>query len=378
MRQNKMNSLGSLILILPIGLVAVICLISFQDSSAFLSIFAVLVVLSAAISTILTTIQSKNAIIADHLFDKILKLKVFSGGSKPLRQNSDLCGGGLGSTRFLPVPEEVFEEPCLVLDQYFEEDEYKYMPKIIDTIECKRFDSARPERFHQNSDICGDGLGSTRLVPDLEEVFQEPCLSLDHYLEVNNFKLVIEVIDTIEWKRFELLCHLILKASGFNSRLTENGADQGVDIRVFDNNDETITLYLVQCKKWRRNRKVDRPLLQQLRGQMAAEKVQKGAYCVTSRFTLPAQEFAATNNIELFDQDKITNSFNKLSETVRRTILKELLEGDYWTPSCASCGQKFQKTKLKNGKIVWGCKNSSKHGWSSIPYYEAVPIKNVH
>ncbi len=111
---------------------------------------------------------------------------------------------------------------------------------------------------------------------------------------------------------------------------------------------------------------------------MASEIVEKGGYCVTSSFTIPAQEFASTNNIELFDLEKITNSFNKLSDTARRTILKELLRGDYWTPSCASCGGKFQKTNLKNGKTVWGCNNSRKHGWSSIYYYEAEPIKNVY
>ena len=200
-------------------------------------------------------------------------------------------------------------------------------------------------------DLHVDDLGSTFSFPEIEEVYGESCLSSDKYLELNDFKLKAEVIDAIEWKRFELLCHLILNASGFNSRLTENGADEGVDIRVFDNNDENKTLCLFQCKKWRKSRKVDRPLLQQLKGQMAAEKVEKGGYCVTSSFTMPAQEFAATNNIELFDQDKITNSFNKLSDTVRGAILKELLEGDYWTPSCASCGKKFKKKKLKNGAM---------------------------
>jgi hypothetical protein len=202
-------------------------------------------------------------------------------------------------------------------------------------------------------------------------------LSIDQYLEINGFKLTVEIIDAIEWKRFELLCHLIFKESGFNSKLTGNGADEGVDIRIFDRNDEKKTLYLIQCKKWGQNTKVDRKLLQQLRGQMAAEKVEKGGYCITSSYTMPAREFAAENSIELFDAGKIRNSFNKLSDMSRRSILKELLKDDYWTPSCASCGEKFQKTNLKNGKTVWGCKNSSKHGWSSIPYKEVSPIKNV-
>lgn len=327
MRQNKITSVVSTVIILSIILVTAICVNTFKDSSTFLSLFTLLFVSSAVISTIWTRTQSKI-----------------------VRPNPDLREDNLGPTVSFPGPEKVYEEPCPIPDK-----------------------SVRPY-----PDLRVDDLGSIFSFPEIEEVYGESCLSLDKYLELNDFKLKAEVIDAIEWKRFELLCHLILKASGFNSRLTENGADEGVDIRVFDNNDENKTLCLFQCKKWRKSRKVDRPLLQQLKGQMAAEKVEKGGYCVTSSFTVPAQEFAATNNIELFDQDKITNSFNKLSDTVRGTILKELLKGDYWTPSCASCGQKFKKKKLKNGKIVWGCNNSHKHGWSSIQYYEAAPIENVH
>jgi len=314
MRKNKLTSFFTLILVLLIGLVAVVCVIAFKDSSIFLSLFAILVVSSAVISAISTTMQSKKKIIGDRLYNKSLKIKAFTGGY---------------------------------------------------------------ERVPTNSDQSRDDLGPIFDFTDTEEVSEESSLSLDQFLEVNDFKLMPEVIDAIEWKRFELLCHLIFKASGFNSHLTMNGADEGVDIRVLDNNDENRTLYLVQCKKNRKS-KVTRPLLQQLRGQMAAENVEEGCYCITSSFTMPAREFAAANNIQLFDQDKITNSFNKLGDIVRKRILKELLEGDYWTPSCASCGEKFSRIKLKNEKIVWGCRNSRKHGWSSIHYYEAEPIKNVH
>ncbi|MBU1566063.1 MAG: restriction endonuclease [Proteobacteria bacterium] len=219
-----------------------------------------------------------------------------------------------------------------------------------------------------------DDVGPTIDFPNPENTYT----SIDHYLKEKDFKLIPEIIEVIEWKRFELLCHLILKASGLNACLTNDGADEGVDIRVFDNNDESKTLCLIQCKKWDKNRKVDRPLLQQLRGQMAAEKVENGGYYITSGFTIPAREFAIANNIQLFDQDNILNSFNKLGDTVRESILKELLSGDYWTPSCASCGEKFKKATLKNGKTVWACTNSSKHGWSSIHYYETAPIKNVY
>lgn len=315
MRHNKLSSISSFILILLIVLVSLVCLIIFKNSSVFLSLFAILFVSSAAISVISTTIQLKTTITTDRFFDKLQKIMSYS---------------------------------------------------------------SRPKRMGPNSDISRVGPGTTVDFPESEPVHEEFHLSLDQYLEINDFKLMPEIMEAIEWKRFELLCNLIFKASGFNSHLTQNGADEGVDIRIFEKNDNQKILYLIQCKHFHRSqKKVDRPLLQQLRGQMAAENVEKGAYCITSKFTVPAQDFAATNDIELFDQDKIIKSFNKLHDTDRKIILRELLEGNYWTPSCATCGEKLQITKLKNGKTVWGCKHSRKHGWTSMYYYEAQPIKNV-
>lgn len=201
-------------------------------------------------------------------------------------------------------------------------------------------------------------------------------LSISKFLEKECYQLTDEMLDAIEWKRFELLCHLIFKASGYNSRLTGNGPDEGVDIRVYDHNVPHKVLFLVQCK-WRKINKIDRPLLQQLKGQMATEKVEKGGYCTTSSFTKPARDYAVANGIEVFDRRKIIRSFSELTKPSRQAILLELLSGDYWTPSCASCGEKFQVMTSRAGKNFWGCKNFRKHGRSSISYYEAHPIKNV-
>ena len=206
---------------------------------------------------------------------------------------------------------------------------------------------------------------------------QETTISVNEYLIKNNHYLKDEILEAIEWKRFELLCHLIFKASGYDSKLTGNGADKGVDIRIFDKNPPRKTLYLVQCKKWQKNQKIQREKIQQLRGQMATETVEKGFYCVTCCFTFLAREYAEANNIELLDQQKLIESFNKLSLPDRQLILKDLLAGDYWTPTCARCGEKFEPIEQKSGKMIWGCKKIKEHGWSQIPYYDAAPIKNV-
>lgn len=243
------------------------------------------------------------------------------------------------------------------------------------------FDRKRPSSKAENKATGSDDPNKYKDYTVYEEdnlkSDQESTISLNEYLIKNNYYLQNEIIEVIEWKRFELLCHLIFKASGYNSELTGNGADKGVDIRIFDKNSPRKILYLAQCKKWQKNQKIQRDKIQQLRGQMATENVEKGFYCFTCRATLLAKEYAEENNVELLDQQKIIELFNKLSLYDRQLILKDLLAGDYWTPTCARCGEKFEMIEQKSGKMIWGCKKIKEHGFSNINYYDAAPIKKV-
>lgn len=297
-----------------IVLVTVVCLVMFRDSPAYLSLLGMLFLLSSVKAVVSASVSYKKETLSSLLLDKLFNT------SKPTKK-------------------------AVANRKTAKRDDFRSEP-IVD---------------------CHSEVSSARW----------PAVSLDRYLELSNFTLNDEIMSAIEWKRFELLCHLVIRASGLNSRLTGNGADEGVDIRIYDKENPSKVLYLVQCKKWGKKNKIDRPLLQQLRGQMAAENVANGGYCVTSSFTLPAVEFAASNDIELFDQQKIITTFNAFEKADRAKILKQLLEGDYWTPSCATCGKKFSATTKRNGKKVWACLGSNGHGWNSISYYEAAPITNV-
>ena len=202
-------------------------------------------------------------------------------------------------------------------------------------------------------------------------------LSVNEYLALVDFRLNHEILSSIEWKRFEFLCYKLLCAMGHVAERTGDGADNGVDIRVYDGTEKEITTHLIQCKHWRGKQKIKREYLQQLRGQMATERVDKGGFFSTANFTSPAKEYAATNNIELFDRVSLMDRFNNLDQEVRKTILGSLLVGNYWTPSCATCGEKMKAVNKRGGGVIWMCRNSRKHGWSSISYYEALPIEKL-
>ncbi len=315
MTSNKASTLTSVILSLAILFITGVALIIGSESSGFLTILAAIFLVCSLHAFIVTTVHNEKQSLSQRIVDKILPEKKTS-------------------------PKQEYGGPYISESFTGKQSTYK--------------------QTHSNSNDISSSLS-----------VRDYLFKIDHQLND-------EIIDVIEWKRFELLCHLIFDASGYKSELTGDGADEGVDIRIYDTNIPSKTLYLVQCKKYRGNRKISREQIQQLRGQMATENVEKGGYCSTGIFTGPAREYAKENNIEIFDKKTILKSFNKLNDVDRELILRRVLDGDYWTPSCATCGEKFEPKKTKSGNMIWMCNNSNRHGWSKITYYEAAPINNVH
>lgn len=315
MATNKYTTITTVILSFAILVVTGIALVIGSGSSGFLKILAAIILICSLHAFIVTTIHGEKLSLSQRIADKLFPEKK-------------------------TPPKREYNGPSLSESFTGKQPTYKQTPSSSNDISAS--------------------------------------LSIREYLIKNSHQINDEIIDAIEWKRFELLCHMIYGATGYNSELTGDGADEGVDIRIYDTSVPRKTLYLVQCKKFRGNQKISREQIQQLRGQMATENVEKGGYCSTANFTGPAREYAKANKIEIFDQKTIINSFNKLNEFNREFILSRLLDGDYWTPSCATCGEKFEPKRTKKGNMIWMCNNSNKHGWSKISYYEAAPIKNVH
>lgn len=315
MSSNKYSTITSVILSLSILLITGLALIIGSSSEGFIKILATIFLVCSIHAFIITTIHEEKRSLSQRVFDKLRPKKT-------------------------PPPKQKSEGPS-------------YSDSFTNNKSDHDWSSSKNEDYSSS-------------------------LSVRDYLSKINYQLNDEIIDAIEWKRFELLCHLIFDSSGYKSELTGDGADEGVDIRIYDTSVPRNTLYLVQCKKYRGNQKISREQIQQLRGQMATENVEKGGYCSTGSFTGPAREYAKANNIEIFDQKKIIKSFNKLNNFDREITLRKLLDGDYWTPSCATCSEKLEAKQTKKGNMIWWCRNSNTHGLSRIFYYEASPLKNVY
>ncbi|MES2538471.1 MAG: restriction endonuclease [Pseudomonadota bacterium] len=164
----------------------------------------------------------------------------------------------------------------------------------------------------------------------------------------------IEALRELEWKRFELLCAKYYEAVGFKSVTIHSGADGGIDIKLFKV-DPNNPIAIVQCKAWN-TLSVGVKEIRELLGVMAHEKVNRGIFIITGSFSKDALSFGATNPIQLLDGAGFLRKIQELPEDRQEALLRYAFDGDYKTPTCASCGIKLIKRDSKRGAF-WGCSN---------------------
>ncbi|MBC7501610.1 MAG: restriction endonuclease [Herminiimonas sp.] len=164
----------------------------------------------------------------------------------------------------------------------------------------------------------------------------------------------LDALRAIEWKRFELLCGKYYEAAGFKTETIPFGPDGGIDIRLY-RSDPNNPIALVQCKA-RNNAKVGVVTARELLGVITSGKVGRGILVTTSTFSNEAIAFASANPIQLIDGPAFLAKISGLPESAQKALLAFAFEGDYSTPSCASCGIKMVRREGKRGPFH-GCLN---------------------
>ena len=162
-----------------------------------------------------------------------------------------------------------------------------------------------------------------------------------------------QVFADIEWRRFEAVCEGFFAQSGLKTKSQSHGADGGVDIWMYSAHAEG-PVSIAQCKHWR-GEVVTVKEIREFFGVMSSHKLQRGTFVTTSTYTADAQKFANENGINALDGDKLLKLIATRTAEQQKELLDIAYEGDYSTPTCASCGIKLVKrTKF------WGCSNFPK------------------
>lgn len=167
----------------------------------------------------------------------------------------------------------------------------------------------------------------------------------------------LELIQEIEWKKFEELSTHFYLESGIRAEATPLGADGGIDIKLYQDSSGQPTS-IVQCKAWN-SRLVGVKQLREFLGVMSHENIAKGFYMTSGDFSLEAREFAQAHQITLITGEMLLMMIKRLPEDAQNKLLALATEGDYSTPSCPTCGIKMKKRSGTRGDF-WGCGNYPK------------------
>lgn len=164
------------------------------------------------------------------------------------------------------------------------------------------------------------------------------------------------VFAAIEWRRFEAMCEALFAQAGFETRSQSHGADGGVDIWLHSANAQG-PVAVVQCKHWQ-GKAVGVKEIREFFGVMASHQLKRGTYATTSTYTADAQQFAKDNGINAMDGPALLALIAKRTTAQQKALLAVAHEGEYWRPTCASCGIKLlERTPAKGGAAFWGCSN---------------------
>lgn len=165
-----------------------------------------------------------------------------------------------------------------------------------------------------------------------------------------------KVFEAIEWRRFEAVCEKLFAQAGFETRAQSHGADGGVDIWLHSRHAEGPAA-IVQCKHWQ-GKQVGVKELREFYGVMSSHQLKRGTYATSSTFTADAMTFAKDNGISALDGSGLLTLIARRTPAQQRELLQTAYEGEYWRPTCASCGTKMVERKKKNGGAAfWGCAN---------------------
>ena len=169
-------------------------------------------------------------------------------------------------------------------------------------------------------------------------------------------ELTLELLHEIEWKRFEELCAAYFSSAGFDSQTQSHGADGGIDIRLYGKGKPDQVMNIVQCKAWAKP--VGIKPMRELLGVIVASKAPRGTFVSLSGFHPDAEAFARTNRIFPMDGNALLEGMLKRPAQEQLHLLNVATEGEYMTPTCASCGVKMVQRKRKaDQSAFWGCVN---------------------
>jgi restriction system protein len=165
----------------------------------------------------------------------------------------------------------------------------------------------------------------------------------------------MDLLNALEWKRFEELCQQLWILRGRDARLTGCGADGGIDVEVYDEDGKGKVDIVIQCKSWV-SRQVGVDVVRATWGVRDHVGAARAMVYAVGGFTAAATDFAAGKALSLVDGPALMAEIGALPAEQRRALLMRITRGDYTTPSCPKCEAKMLRRPGKDGRAdFWSC-----------------------
>lgn len=137
----------------------------------------------------------------------------------------------------------------------------------------------------------------------------------------------LDFLYSISPREFEEAIGVMYESLGYNVKLTPFTDDRGKDLIIHKDSKK----YVVECKRYAKDKKIGRPALQKFFAAISEEKAVKGFYVTTSSFTKTAMDYAGNNNIELVDGRELIN--------IMRKVQTGFIDEDTYRALCRMCGK---------------------------------------
>jgi hypothetical protein len=122
-----------------------------------------------------------------------------------------------------------------------------------------------------------------------------------------------ETLYSADPRFFEELVATIFSSRGYDVRLTKRTSDGGRDIIAIGSPDQVHVKYLIECKRYKKERKINVAQVRQLFGVQQSERATKAILATTSGFTKPERKFASQHlwQLQLIDYTELLRFMRK-------------------------------------------------------------------
>lgn len=166
-----------------------------------------------------------------------------------------------------------------------------------------------------------------------------------------------DFLKEISWEEFEEIVAAAFTKRGHNCRVTEAGADGGIDV-VTEKDGNT---WYIQCKHWK-SKQVGVDVVRSFYGVMQADKVAGGYICTSGEFTAEARRFADKTNVKLINGQALANLVRQGKGNEVATGSLKLATDSYYRVDkvvCPACNAPMVRRRAMTGqyagKRFWGC-----------------------